>query len=215
MLAIRSIFPLSKALNSEQLLHRLFAILGSIFACNNSLSAASPIVQQAASEVLLFIATVIRPKCLLDIPEIQSLMQAGPRLGAQLPREVCINVHISLVSYMVLPWKSVPEPQQEYQRRLWMLREYIDALARNFLELDLAAAGESKVAATTLSLLGTFTALIEYFKATGANAKDMLASTFKVSATSLFLYLLSLSHSHPLLTLLNSSLSLSLLCSPY
>lgn len=140
-------------------------------------------MQQAASEVLLFIATVIRPKCLLDIPEIQSLMQAGPRLGSQLPREVCINVHISLVSYMVLPWKSVPEPQQDYQRRLWMLREYIDALARNFLELDLAAAGESKVAATTLNLLGTFTALIEYFKASGANAKDMLASTFKVSTT--------------------------------
>ncbi|KAL7744718.1 hypothetical protein ACLKA6_017212 [Drosophila palustris] len=179
LMAIRSIFPLSKSLNSEQLLHRLFAILGSIFACNNSLSAASPIVQQAASEVLLFIATVIRPKCLLDIPEIQSLMQAGPRLGAQLPRQVCINVHISLVSYMVLPWKSVPEPQQDYPRRLWMLREYIDSLARNFVELDLSSAGESKVAATTLSLLGTFTALIEYFKATGANAKDMLATTFK------------------------------------
>lgn len=117
-------------------------------------------------------------------------MQAGPRLGAQLPREVCINVHISLVSYMVLPWKSVPEPQQDYQRRLWMLSEYIDALARNFIELDLAAAGESKVAATTLSLLGTFTALIEYFKATGANAKDMLASTFKVSEHTLSSFLL-------------------------
>lgn len=119
-------------------------------------------------------------------------MQAGPRLGAQLPREVCINVHISLVSYMVLPWKSVPEVQQDYQRRLWMLSEYIDALARNFIELDLAAAGESKVAATTLSLLGTFTALIEYFKATGANAKDMLASTFKVSMLSLSSLLLLL-----------------------
>ncbi|EDV91895.1 exportin-6-A [Drosophila grimshawi] len=179
LLAIRSIFPLSKSLNSEQLLHRLFAILGSIFAGNNSPSAASPIVQQAASEVLLFIATVIRPKCLLDIPEIQSLMQAGPRLGASLPRHVSTNVHISLVSYMVLPWKNVPEPQQDYQRRQWMLREYIDAIARNFQELDINAAGESKVAATTLSLLNILTSLIEYFKATGANAKDMLASTFK------------------------------------
>lgn len=175
---------MSKSLNSEQLLHRLFAILGSIFAGNNSPSAASPIVQQAASEVLLFIATVIRPKCLLDIPEIQSLMQAGPRLGGQLPRQVCINVHISLVSYMVMPWKNVPEQQQDYPRRQWMLREYIDGLSRNFQELDLPAAGESKVAATTLSLLGTFTALIEYFKATGATAKDMLASTFKVSKNS-------------------------------
>ncbi|TDG41825.1 hypothetical protein AWZ03_011754 [Drosophila navojoa] len=179
LLAIRSIFPMSKSLNSEQLLHRLFAILGSIFAGNASPSAASPIVQQAASEVLLFIATVIRPKCLLDIPEIQSLMQAGPRLGGQLPRQVCINVHISLVSYMVMPWKNVPEQQQDYPRRQWMLREYIGALSRNFQELDLPAAGESKVAATTLSLLGTFTALIDYFKATGATAKDILASTFK------------------------------------
>lgn len=183
-MAIRSIFPLSRCLNSEQLLHRLFAVLGSIFAGNPSPSAGSPIVQQAASEVLLFIATVIRPKCLLDIPEIQSLMQAGPRLGAQLPRQVCVNVHISLVSYMVLPWKNVPELQQDYQRRQWMLREYIDALSRNFLELELPAAGESKVAATTLSLLGTFTSLIEHFKATGAHAKDMLAHTFKVSALS-------------------------------
>lgn len=133
-------------------------------------------------------------------------MQAGPRLGAQLPREVCINVHISLVSYMVLPWKSVPEPQQDYQRRLWMLSEYIDALARNFIELDLVAAGESKVAATTLSLLGTFTALIEYFKATGANAKDMLASTFKVGILSP-----SLSFSN----FTNFYLSLSLPRSPY
>ncbi|EDW66351.2 exportin-6-A [Drosophila virilis] len=179
LMAIRSIFPLSRCLNSEQLLHRLFAVLGSIFAGNPSPSAGSPIVQQAASEVLLFIATVIRPKCLLDIPEIQSLMQAGPRLGAQLPRQVCVNVHISLVSYMVLPWKNVPELQQDYQRRQWMLREYIDALSRNFLELELPAAGESKVAATTLSLLGTFTSLIEHFKATGAHAKDMLAHTFK------------------------------------
>lgn len=111
-------------------------------------------------------------------------MQAGPRLGAQLPRQVCINMHISLVSYMVLPWKSVAESQQDYPRRLWMLREYIDSLARNFVELDLQAAGESKVAATTLSLLGSFTALIEYFKATGANVKDMLATTFKVSIIS-------------------------------
>ncbi|XP_033237733.1 exportin-6-A isoform X1 [Drosophila pseudoobscura] len=179
LLAIRSIFPLSKAMSSEELLHRLFAILGSIFAFNNSLSAASPIVQQAASELLLFISTVIRPKCLLDIPQIQSLLQAGPRLGTQLPRQVCINVHISLVSYMVLPWKCVPEQQQDYQRRQWMLREYIQGLAQNFLELDLSLAGESKVTATTLTLLGTFTSLIEYFKATGGNAKDMLASTFK------------------------------------
>jgi len=50
-------------MSGEELLHRLFAILGSIFACNGSLSAASPIVQQAASELLLFISTVIRPKC--------------------------------------------------------------------------------------------------------------------------------------------------------
>ncbi|XP_070075297.1 exportin-6 [Drosophila takahashii] len=179
LLAIRSIFPLTKAMSGEELLHRLFAILGSIFACNGSLSAASPIVQQAASELLLFISTVIRPKCLLDIPQIQSLLQAGSRLGAQLPRQVCINVHISLVSYMVLPWKCVPEQQQDYPRRLWMLREYVQGLAQNFLDLDLGQANESKVAATTLSLLGTFTALIEYFKATGGNAKDMLASTFK------------------------------------
>jgi len=61
-----------------------------------------------------------------------------------------------------------------------MLREYVQGLAQNFLDLDLGQANESKVAATTLSLLGTFTALIEYFKATGGNAKDMLASTFKV-----------------------------------
>ncbi|XP_017067628.1 exportin-6 isoform X2 [Drosophila eugracilis] len=179
LLAIRSIFPLTKAMSGEELLHRLFAILGSIFACNGSLSAASPIVQQAASELLLFISTVIRPKCLLDIPQIQSLLQAGSRLGAQLPRQVCINVHISLVSYMVLPWKCVPEQQQDYQRRLWMLREYVQGLAQNFLDLDLGQANETKVAATTLSLLGTFTALIEYFKATGGNAKDMLAMTFK------------------------------------
>ncbi|XP_017048308.1 exportin-6-A [Drosophila ficusphila] len=179
LLAIRSIFPLTKAMSGEELLHRLFAILGSIFACNGSLSAASPIVQQAASELLLFISTVIRPKCLLDIPQIQSLLQAGSRLGAQLPRQVCINVHISLVSYMVLPWKGVPEQQQDYPRRLWMLREYVQGLAQNFLDLDLGQANESKVAATTLSLLGTFTALIEYFKATGGNSKDMLASTFK------------------------------------
>ncbi|XP_023035186.1 exportin-6 isoform X1 [Drosophila willistoni] len=179
LLAIRSIFPLSKAMGSEELLHRLFVILGSIFACNNSLSAASPIVQQAASELLLFISTVIRPKCLLEIPQIQSLLQAGSRLGTQLPRQVCINVHISLVSYMVLPWKCVPEQQQDYQRRLWMLREYIDGLAQNFLELDLNLTGESKVTATTLSLLGTLTALIEYFNGCGGNAKDMLASTFK------------------------------------
>ncbi|XP_016971893.1 exportin-6 isoform X1 [Drosophila rhopaloa] len=179
LLAIRSIFPLTKAMSGEELLHRLFAILGSIFACNGSLSAASPIVQQAASELLLFISTVIRPKCLLDIPQIQSLLQAGSRLGAQLPRQVCINVHISLVSYMVLPWKGVPEQQQDYPRRLWMLREYVQGLAQNFLDLDLGQVNESKVAATTLSLLGTFTALIEYFKATGGNAKDMLASTFK------------------------------------
>ncbi|EDV34703.2 uncharacterized protein Dana_GF20811 [Drosophila ananassae] len=179
LLAIRSIFPLSKSMATDELLHRLFAILGSIFTCNSSLSAASPIVQQAASELLLFISTVIRPKCLLEIPQIQSLLQAGSRLGAQLPRQVSINVHISLVSYMVLPWKGVPEQQQDYQRRQWMLREYIQGLAQNFLDLDLGQANETKVAATTLSLLGTFTALIEYFKATGGNAKDMLASTFK------------------------------------
>ncbi|XP_030377942.1 exportin-6-A isoform X2 [Scaptodrosophila lebanonensis] len=179
LLAIRSIFPLSKTLNSDELLHRLFAMLGSIFVCNNALVVVSPIVQQAASELLLFISTVIRPKCLLEIAQIQSLLQAGPRLGTQLPRQVSINIQISLVSYMVLPWKCVPEAQQDYQRRLWMLREYIDGLAQHFLELDLALAGETKVAATTLSLLGTFTALIEYFKASSGNAKDMLASTFK------------------------------------
>ncbi|KAH8420274.1 hypothetical protein KR009_008382, partial [Drosophila setifemur] len=183
LLAIRSIFPLSKAMDGEELLHRLFAILGSIFACNDSLAAASPIVQQAASELLLFISTVIRPKCLLEIPQIQSLLQASSRLSAQLPRQVCTNVHISLVSCMVLPWKGVPEDQQFYVRRQWMLREYVKGLAQNFLDLDLGEANESKVAASTLSLLSTFTALIEYFKATWGNAKDMLLSTFKCILT--------------------------------
>ncbi|XP_039498961.1 exportin-6-A isoform X1 [Drosophila santomea] len=211
LLAMRSIFPLTKAMSSEELLHRLFAILGSIFACNGSLSAASPIVQQAASELLLFISTVIRPKCLLDIPQIQSLLQAGSRLGAQLPRQVCINVHISLVSYMVLPWKSVPEQQQEYPRRLWMLREYVQGLAQNFLDLDLAQANESKVAATTLSLLGTFTALIEYFKATGGNAKDMLASTFKPILTKALMIFNSFGQSSIAMAITVAEFSLSML----
>ncbi|EDV45361.1 exportin-6-A [Drosophila erecta] len=211
LLAMRSIFPLTKAMSSEELLHRLFAILGSIFACNGSLSAASPIVQQTASELLLFISTVIRPKCLLDIPQIQSLLQAGSRLGAQLPRQVCINVHISLVSYMVLPWKNVPEQQQEYPRRLWMLREYVQGLAQNFLDLDLVQANESKVAATTLSLLGTFTALIEYFKATGGNAKDMLASSFKPILTKALMIFNSFGQSSIAMAITVAEFSLSML----
>lgn len=182
-MAIRSILPLCQSLKSDQMLLQLFESLGNIFQ-PNSIMGPSPIIQMAASQLLLCISSVIRPKCLLDIPTIVNLMQSGPRLS-HLPRQVIANIYISLISYLVLPWKNVDEQQQDYSRRCVILKEYIESLAQSFLELDLssvsAATGEAKVSSISLSLLVTFSIVIEFFKDSPNTTKDMLASTFKVS----------------------------------
>ncbi|XP_075158622.1 exportin ellipsoid body open isoform X2 [Haematobia irritans] len=182
LMAIRSILPLCQSLKSDHMLLQLFESLGCIFQ-PNTIMGSSPLIYMAASQLLLCISSVIRPKCLLDIPTIVNLMQSGPRLS-HLPRQVIANIYISLISYLVLPWKNVDEQQQDYSRRCQILKEYTGCLAQSFLELDLnsvasAASGEAKVSSISLSLLVTFSLVIEFFKDSSNNTKDMLASTFK------------------------------------
>lgn len=182
-MAIRSILPLSPSLKSDHMLLQLFESLGHIFQ-PNTIMASSPLIYMAASQLLLCISSVIRPKCLLEIPTIVNLMQSGPRL-THLPRQVIANIYISLISYLVLPWKNVDEHQQDYSRRCIILKEYVECLSQGFLELDLnslhAVTAEAKVSSISLSLLVTFSLVIEFFKDSPNTTKDMLASTFKVS----------------------------------
>ena len=181
-MAIRSILPISEALKSDQMLSQIFDSLGSIFQ-SNTIMGSSPLIYMAASQLLLCISSVIRPKCLLEIPTIVNLMHSGPRL-THLPRQVIANIYISLISYLVLPWKNVDEQQQFYSRRCIILKEYVESLAQSFLELDLSSlnitTSEAKVSSISLSLLVTFSLVIEFFKDSPNTTKDMLASTFKV-----------------------------------
>lgn len=182
LMAIRSILPISEALKSDQMLSQIFDSLGSIFQ-SSTIIGSSPLIYMAASQLLLCISSVIRPKCLLEIPTIVNLMQSGPRL-THLPRQVIANIYISLISYLVLPWKNVDEQQQFYSRRCIILKEYVESLAQSFLELDLSSlnitTSEAKVSSISLSLLVTFSLVIEFFKDSPNTTKDMLASTFKV-----------------------------------
>lgn len=181
-MAIRSILPISKSLKSDHMLLQLFESLGNIFQLN-TIMGSSPLIYMAASQLLLCISSVIRPKCLLEIPTIVNLMQLGPRL-THLPRQVIANIYISLISYLVLPWKNIDEQQQDYSRRCLILKEYVECLAQGFLALDLnsliEATAEAKVSSISLSLLVTFSLVIEFFKDSPNTTKDMLASTFKV-----------------------------------
>ncbi|ALC48627.1 Exp6 [Drosophila busckii] len=212
LLAIRSVLPLSKTLNSEPQLRRLFTIMGTIFCCTPSRCAApSLLVQQAASELLVFISTSIRPKYLLEIPEVQAILHQSSRLETHLPRLVCNNMHISLLSCMVLPWPGVPDSAQDYERRQWMLREYIEGLSGEFMLLDLATNAESKVANCAIDLLDKLTTLVAYFKATGNQAKDMLASTFKPILNKALLILNSYGLSSIAMALIIAEFSLGML----
>ncbi|KAL9880958.1 exportin-6-like isoform X1 [Glossina fuscipes] len=182
LMAIRSILPLSNILKADQKLVTIFEALTNIFQTNNLLRGCT-IIQMAASQLLLCISSVIRPKSLLEFPAIINIMQSGPRLS-HLPSQVQANIYISIVSYLILPWKNVDERGQDYEHRSIMLREYVDSLARSFLQLDLntinsAIIAESKISSMSLNLLTTFSLVIEYFKSSPNTSKDLLSTAFK------------------------------------
>ncbi|XP_037936402.1 exportin-6 [Teleopsis dalmanni] len=174
LMAIRSILTVSNLLRTGDILNNLFGTIGGIFLPSNSLL--SPIIYMAASQLLLCLTTVIRPKTLLEIPTIINIMQAGSKL-THLPRQVIANIYISLISYLVLPWKEVNDQQQDFPRRCALLQEYVQCLAQYFLELEINT--ESKISSITLSSLSIFSIVIEYFQDCNNISKDMLATAFK------------------------------------
>lgn len=182
LMAIYRILPIANIMKSDNLLYRLCDYLDRIL---QSVTNVASVIYIAASQVILCISSVIRPKFLLNIPAIVNLIRAGPCLP-HLPVQALANIYISLISYLVLPWKHCSNEQSDGgTNRCTLLREYVHSLSQSFLELNTRTitdnALQTKVASITLNLLAPFTLVIDAFKDASNTVKELLVTIFKVS----------------------------------
>ncbi|XP_018802628.1 PREDICTED: exportin-6 [Bactrocera latifrons] len=207
IMAIHSILPMSINLKYDEVIQSLFDALGAILLPNNVTVA--PIVSISASQLLLCISTVIRPKRLLETMFVMQLMQAGLKL-THLPRQAITNIYISLIGYLVLPWKIMEEQQQDYTSRCNHVCEYVKCQAQNFLELD-SQASVSKISSVMPNSLGIFSEVIEYFKDSCNTTKDMLALAFRPIITKALMLFNDFGISNNAISISTADLSLSIL----
>ncbi|XP_017472110.1 PREDICTED: exportin-6 [Rhagoletis zephyria] len=205
--ALRSILPISINLKQDEVIQCLLDALGVILLPDNV--AVAPVVAISASQLLLCISTVIRPKRLLETLFVLRLMQAGPKL-AHLPRQAIANIYISLTGYLALPWKTIEEQQQDCSWRCNHLCEYVKCVAQNLLELD-SHASVSKISSIMPNNLSIFSEVIEYFKDSCNTTKDMLANAFKPIITKALMLFNNFGISNNVISISAAEFSLSIL----
>lgn len=152
-------------------------ILGRIFEENNLIGTISTQkIYLMASKLLIRMATIIHPPGFLEMPTINDLMRRGSCL-MHLPVEVIANIYISIISYMIF------QQQQHSNVTFENLREYIEYLAAGFLQIDASrytTSSDLDISSNTFNLLAIFSLVLDYFKTSNNNIKQLLANIFKV-----------------------------------
>lgn len=160
-------------------LQDLCAILGRIYDEKNLIGTISTQkIYLMASKLLVRIATIIHPPGFLEMPAINELMRRGSCL-MHLPVEVIANIYISVISYMIYE-----QQQQQSNVTFENLREYIEYLAAGFLQIDAShctTSSDLDISSNTFNLLAIFSLVLDYFKTSNNNIKQLLANIFKVS----------------------------------
>ncbi|XP_067642019.1 exportin-6 [Eurosta solidaginis] len=207
LMALRSILPMSISMRQDEVIQCLLDALGIIILPGNV--AVAPIVAISASQLLLCISTVIRPKCFLETLLVARLIQAGPKL-THLPSQCIANIYKSLLGYLALPWKNIEEQQQDYTWRSNHLCEYVKCLAQNLLEIDMHSS-VSKISSVMPNILSIFSEVLEYFKDSCTSTKDMLANAFKPIITKTLMIFNNFGISNSSLSISAAEFSLSIL----
>lgn len=161
----------------SQFINDLCEILGRLYEENDLIRTISTqTIYLVGSKLLIRIATVIHPPGFLEIPTINALMCRGAFL-IHLPTEVIANIYISVISYMI------SQQQQSSNANYAGIREYIEYLAASFLQIDTSHCTNCRdlnLSPNTVNLLSIFCLVLDYFKTSNNNTKQLLASVLKV-----------------------------------
>lgn len=190
LLALRNFLGWSPALRSEAVLKPLIenvshALLRS--QDNPGGDQQEPrLIVLAASQLLLSITSVLRPKFALECPALQQLFQAAANLP-HLDAQAAIIVQQSLVAALVVPWSlgvlstAPTSNEQDMERRAALLQEYVAALARDLLALDhtLASGQQDKIIKIAAAALPPLAAVLEHFNEHQTHCKQMLLAAYR------------------------------------
>lgn len=66
---------------------------------------------------------------------MKQLIQAGSNL-TYLDKKAAATIRQAIVNCFILPWPNVSNAEQEFEKRTFMLQEYISNLAQDLLNLD-------------------------------------------------------------------------------
>ncbi|PVD37542.1 hypothetical protein C0Q70_00136 [Pomacea canaliculata] len=93
-------------------------------------------VVHSAVHLLLSITTTVRPPFLLRLPAVQTLYTAASQGACQgLSIEVQLLLYRSLSDYLLLPWPSLAEGEQDWTSRATHHQTFTNELAKNFVAL--------------------------------------------------------------------------------
>ncbi|XP_055913016.1 exportin-6 [Eupeodes corollae] len=179
LLALRSLLAISPAVINDDQLRSLIHTVAQILL--PSTFNESALVQMAAAQLLLNIASMIRPKQMLEVDLVVQLVRAGTALP-HLPKHVLPVVYEALISSLVFPWKNISQQEQDFGRRSLVLQDYVSCLCQEFLAIDpsvLNNGHDVKISAITAGILPIITEIINYFNDTNSAVKEMLLNAFK------------------------------------
>lgn len=179
LLALRSLLAISPLVINDDQLRGLIHTVAQILL--PSAFNESALVQMAAAQLLLNIASVIRPKQMLEVDLVVQLIHAGTTLP-HLPKNVLPIIYEALISSLVFPWKNITQQDQDFGRRCLVLQEYVACLCQEFLTINpvVPANGQDvKISAITAGILPIITEVLNFFNDTSSTVKEMLLNAFK------------------------------------
>lgn len=78
---------------------------------------------------------MLRPRCMLESLTIKQIIATGCNL-TYLDKKAATTIQQAIVNCFVLPWPNISNSEQEFERRAFMLQEYIANLAQDILNID-------------------------------------------------------------------------------
>lgn len=88
-----------------------------------------------SAQLLLSITSTLKPRYALECVSLSQLIQCGSNL-AHLDSRAITYTHQSIVNCFVLPWCSVSNAEQDFERRGQLLEEYVGCLGQDLIRLD-------------------------------------------------------------------------------
>lgn len=155
-----------------------------------------------SAQLLLSITSTLKPRYALECISFSQLIQCGSNL-AHLDSRAITYTHQSIVNCFVLPWCNVSNAEQDFERRILLLEEYVGCLGQDLIRLDHTLVNGqldkvrkieigNKITAISIRLclqiikitttvLPYLRDILDYFKEQSTSVKSMLLTTYKVN----------------------------------